>query len=71
MVAPVNNAIERTDLQEALVWLTQKGIETAFGLIVIAVVSAALSYLISVWTWRWMTVRKWERRRARRRTRAA
>src|SRR5687768_165467 len=66
LVAPVNTAMERTDLQEALVWLTQKGIETAFGLVVIAVVSASLSYLISVWTWRWMTARKWARRRAHR-----
>ena len=66
LVAPVNTAMEQTDLQEALVWLTQKGIEIAFGLIVIAVVSAAVSYLVSVWTWRWMTARKWSRRRARR-----
>ena len=37
-----------------------------FGLVVIAVVSAALSYFLSVWVWRWMTARKWARRRARR-----
>jgi uncharacterized protein (DUF2062 family) len=66
IVAPVNTAMEQTDLQQALVWLTQKGIETAFGLVVIAVVAAALSYLISGWTWRGMTARKWARRRARR-----
>jgi uncharacterized protein (DUF2062 family) len=66
LVAPVNTAMKRTDLQEALVWLTQTGIEIAFGLVVIAVVSAALAYLASVWTWRWMTARKWSRRRARR-----
>ena len=66
VVAPVNTAIEQTDLQRALVWLTQAGIETAFGLVVIAVISASLGYLISLWTWRWWTARKWARRRARR-----
>jgi len=65
-VAPVNRAIEETELQQALEWLTQAGIVTAFGLVVIAVVSAALSYVISVWIWRWWTARKWKRRRARR-----
>jgi len=68
VVAPVNRAIEETDLQRALEWLTGATMVTAFGLVVIAVVSAALSYLISVWTWRWMTARKWERRKERRRT---
>ena len=66
IVAPVNTAIERTELQQFLEWLTGATMVTAFGLIVIAVVSAALSYLVSVWTWRWMTARKWSRRRARR-----
>jgi len=70
-VAPVSRAMEQTDLQQTLEWLTQKGIETAFGLIVIAVVSAALSYILSVWVWRWMTARKWARRRARRAARPA
>ena len=66
IVAPVNTAIEETDLQRALEWLTGAGIVTAFGLVVIAIVSAALSYLISGWIWRWWTVRKWKRRRHRR-----
>ena len=69
IVAPVNTAIERTELQQFLEWLTGATMVTAFGLIVIAVVSAALSYLVAVWTWRWMTARKWARRRARRRPR--
>jgi uncharacterized protein (DUF2062 family) len=66
IVAPVNTAIEETDLQRALEWLTGAGIVTAFGLVVIAIVSAALSYLISGWIWRWWTARKWKRRRHRR-----
>ena len=71
IVAPVNTAIEETDLQRALEWLTGAGIVTAFGLVVIAIVSAALSYLISGWIWRWWIARKWARRRHRRRHQAA
>jgi hypothetical protein len=71
VVAPVNTAIEETDLQRFLEWLTGATMVTAFGLVVIAVVSAAVSYLLSVWVWRWMTARKWARRRARRAARLA
>ncbi len=67
VVAPVNTAIERTELQQFLEWLTGATMVTAFGLIVIAVVSAAISYLVSVWVWRWWTARKWARRRLLRR----
>ena len=70
IVAPFNTAIEETELQQFLEWLTGATLVTAFGLVVIAAVSAALSYLASVWIWRWMTARKWSRRRARRRDRA-
>ena len=70
MVAPVNTAIEQTDLQRFLEWLTQAGYETAFGLVVIAVISAALSYVLSGWIWRAMVARRWSRRlRNRRRQR--
>ena len=70
MVAPVSTAIEQTDLQRFLEWLTQAGYETAFGLVVIAVVSDALSYVLSGWIWRAMVARKWSRRlRNRRRQR--
>jgi len=66
VVAPVNTAIEQTELQQALEWLTGATLVTAFGLVVIAVVSASLSYVLTVWVWRWWTARKWARRRARR-----
>ena len=70
MVAPVSTAIEQTDLQRFHEWLTQAGYETAFGLVVIAVVSAALSYVLSGWIWRALVARKWSRRlRNRRRQR--
>jgi uncharacterized protein (DUF2062 family) len=66
MVAPVNTAIAETDLQNFLQWLTGATMVTAFGLVVIAVIAAALSYLLSAWGWRAFIGRKWSRRRARR-----
>jgi len=66
MVAPVNTAIEETDLQQFLTWLTHAGLETAFGLIVIAVVAASISYLLSGLVWRMVVARKWRRRGRRR-----
>jgi uncharacterized protein (DUF2062 family) len=67
VVAPVNTAIQETDLQHFLEWLTGATMVTAFGLIVIAVVAAAVSYLVSGLIWRMFVGRKWQRRRLRRR----
>jgi uncharacterized protein (DUF2062 family) len=67
VVAPVNTAIEQTDLQHFLEWLTGATMVTAFGLVVIAVIAAAFSYLLSGVIWRMVVGRKW-RRRARRRS---
>jgi uncharacterized protein len=67
VVAPVNTAIQETDLQRFLEWLTGATMVTAFGLIVIAVIAAAISYLLSGVAWRVFIGRKWHRRRARRR----
>jgi uncharacterized protein (DUF2062 family) len=66
VVAPVNAAIEHTDLETFLAWLTHAGVVTAFGLIVIAVVSAGLSYVLSSLIWRGVVAEKWRRRGARR-----
>jgi len=66
IVAPVNTAVERTDLEHFLEWLTGATMVTAFGLVVIAAVAAALSYLISGWIWRAVVARKWRRRHLRR-----
>jgi uncharacterized protein (DUF2062 family) len=71
IVAPVNTAIQETDLQHVLEWLTGATMVTAFGLVVIAIVSSALSYLISGWVWRAMVARRWTRRRHRRRQHSA
>jgi uncharacterized protein (DUF2062 family) len=69
VVAPVNTAIEQTDLQRFLEWLTGATMVTAFGLIVIAIVAAAISYVLSGWIWRAMVARKWLRRRRHRQMR--
>lgn len=61
-VAPVSTAIEQTDLQHFLQWLTGATIVTAFGLVVIAVVSAALGYILSGLVWRVLVGRKWRGR---------
>jgi len=65
-VAAFNTAMEKTDLQRFLEWLTGATMVTAFGLVVIGIVSAAISYVISGWVWRAMVGRKWLRRRRHR-----
>ncbi len=53
---------------EWLGWLfSDAALAMVSGLLIIASVSAALSYLLSIWIWRWWLGRKW-RRRGRRRT---
>lgn len=65
-VSPVNTAIEQTDLQHWLQWLTGATMITAFGLVIVAIVAAAISYVLSGAVWRMMVARKWSRRRHRR-----
>jgi uncharacterized protein (DUF2062 family) len=62
VVAPVSQAMRHTDFDRALEWLTGATLVTAFGLLVIAVVVAAISYLAAGWFWRWRTI---QRRRVR------
>ena len=68
VVAPVNSAIEQTDLQNLLQWLTGATIVTAFGLVVIAIISSVLGYFLSGWVWRGVVARKWLRRSRHRRS---
>lgn len=46
-----------------LQWFLSVGSSTAIGLVVIAVVGAAVGYLIASFGWRWWTARKWRTRR--------
>ncbi|MCB2044515.1 MAG: DUF2062 domain-containing protein [Novosphingobium sp.] len=58
VVAPVNTAMEHTELQDALQWLTGATLVTAFGLVVLAIVSAAVGYLVTSLGWRLWIARK-------------
>ena len=62
MVAPVSTAMEQTQFDQALQWLTGATLVTAFGLVVVSIVSSALSYLIAGWVWRFWIGRKRKRR---------
>lgn len=57
----------QTRLQTWLQWiLVDAGPATAVGLVVIAVVGAAVGYLMASFGWRWWTAHKWRHRRAHR-----
>ena len=62
VVAPVNSAIQHSQFDDMLQWLTGATLVTAFGLVVVAVIAAALSYLATSFAWRGWIARK---RRAR------
>ena len=58
IVAPVNTAIERTELQDALQWLTGATMVTAFGLVLIAIIASVVSYFVTSLAWRAWIARK-------------
>lgn len=58
VVAPVSTAMQQTEFDRFLEWLTGETLVTAFGLVTLAVVSSALGYLFSAWGWRWWVARK-------------
>ena len=58
VVAPVNSAMEHSQFGDMLQWLTGATLVTAFGLVVVAVVAAAVSYLLTSFGWRWWIARK-------------
>ena len=62
MMQPVARTMEQTQFDNMLTWLTGATLVTAFGLVVLAVISAAVSYLATSLIWRWWTGHK---RRAR------
>jgi len=62
VVAPVSQAMEHSQFDDMLTWLTGATLVTAFGLVVVAVIAAAVSYLATSFGWRWWIARK---RRAR------
>lgn len=58
VVAPVNTAIQHSQFDDMLQWLTGATLVTAFGLVVVAVVAAAISYLATSFGWRWWIAHK-------------
>lgn len=58
VVAPVNQAMELTDFDKMLQWLTGATLVTAFGLVVIAVVASVVSHFVTAWLWRWRVAHK-------------
>ena len=58
VVAPVNSAMEHSQFDDMLQWLTGATLVTAFGLVIIAVIAAAVSYLATSFGWRWWIARK-------------
>ena len=62
VIAPVSSAMEHSQFDDMLQWLTGATLVTAFGLVVVAVIVAALSYLATSFGWRGWIARK---RRAR------
>ena len=62
VIAPVNSAMQHSQFDDMLQWLTGATLVTAFGLVIVAVVAAAVSYLLTSFGWRWWIGRK---RRAR------
>jgi uncharacterized protein len=54
-------------LGDWVTWLfSDAALATVTGLLIIATVSAAVGYFLSVWVWRWWQGRKWRRRGNRR-----
>lgn len=58
MIAPVSTAMQQTEFDRFLEWLTGETIVTAFGLVALAAISSAVGYLLSAWAWRWWIARK-------------
>ncbi len=69
VVSPVNRAIEHSQFDDMLQWLTGATLVTAFGIVVVAIVAAAISYVLTSLGWRFLVARKRARRLGERRHR--
>ncbi len=67
---PVTSAMKHTDAAGWIEWITGQGLVLGFGLIVLAVVSAAISYLVASFLWRSRIITKRRASLARRRAAA-
>lgn len=71
VVSPVNRAIEHSQFDDMLQWLTGATLVTAFGIVVVAIVAASVSYVLTSLGWRLIVARKRARRLGERRMRGA
>ena len=56
---PIDHLFQITDLWSAIQWLTSEGKVLALGLVVVAVVAAAVGYLVASFGWRgWIVSRR-------------
>lgn len=67
---PINAVAHSDHVETWMEWLTGNAgliaMNTGVGLVVIAVVSAAVGYLVASFGWRWWTARKWRSRTKKR-----
>lgn len=63
---PIGTAVHTTDVGNMMQWLTGAASITAFGLVVLGVVTAALLYLVTGFAWKWWIGEKLLRRRRER-----
>lgn len=63
-IGTANEQVQSTWFQEFAQWAEIAGV-TAFGFVVLAVVGAAIGYLVAGFTWRLIVARKWGRRLAK------
>lgn len=68
-IQPISEAMQQTETDHLLKLMTGVGLETAFGLLVIATVLSALGYLLTSLGWRWWIGRKRAQRLAEARMR--
>lgn len=66
MSRPIDTAVRTTDVGMMMQWLTGAATITAFGLVVLGIVSAAVLYLLTSFGWRWWIGDKRKRQRRQR-----
>lgn len=62
---PIDTAVRTTDVGSMMQWVTGAATITAFGLVVLGVVLAAVGYIATALGWRWFIGDKWRRRQRR------
>ena len=53
IVQPITRTMEQTDFAQALEWFTGATLVTAFGLVIVAIVSSIIGYFVTGWVWSW------------------